>query len=89
MSNGPKVALGAHVAVLVANLHLLFRVQLPQCIICCINLVQKFENLFAQLGRYKTGASCVYIKKLSDVNETVLRELIKQSFHFMKEKYPS
>ena len=49
----------------------------------------KFENLFAQLGHYKTGASCVYIKKLSDVNETVLRELIKQSYNFMKEKYPS
>ena len=40
----------------------------------------KFEDLFAQLGKYKTGASCVYINKLSDVNETVLRELIKQSF---------
>ena len=49
----------------------------------------KFESLFAQLGRYKTGASCVYIKKLSDVNEIILRELIRESFHFMKEKYPS
>ena len=49
----------------------------------------KFEPLFAQLGRYKTGASCVYIKKLSDVNEIILRELIRESFHFMKEKYPS
>ncbi|MFN5337964.1 MAG: DUF1801 domain-containing protein [Bacteroidota bacterium] len=49
----------------------------------------KFESLFAQLGRYKTGASCIYIKRLSDVNEIILRELIKQSFHFMKEKYPS
>ena len=48
----------------------------------------KFEDLFAQLGKYKTGASCVYINKLSDVNETVLRELIKQSYDFMKEKYP-
>ena len=49
----------------------------------------KFEPLFAQLGRYKTGASCVYIKRLSEVNQTVLRELIRESFHFMKEKYPS
>ncbi|MBS4073299.1 MAG: DUF1801 domain-containing protein [Algoriphagus sp.] len=48
----------------------------------------KFEDLFAQLGKHKTGASCVYINKLSDVNETVLRELIKQSYDFMKEKYP-
>lgn len=47
----------------------------------------KYENLFAQLGKHKTGASCVYINKLSDVNETVLRELIKQSYDFMKEKY--
>jgi hypothetical protein len=49
----------------------------------------KYENLFAQLGKHKTGASCVYINKLSDVNETILRELIKQSYDFMKEKYPS
>lgn len=48
----------------------------------------KFEDLFAQLGKYKTGASCVYINKLSDVNELVLRELIKKSYDFMKEKYP-
>ena len=47
----------------------------------------KYENLFAQLGKHKTGASCVYINKLSDVNEIVLRELIKQSYDFMKEKY--
>lgn len=49
----------------------------------------KFEDLFAKLGKHKTGASCVYIYKLSDVNETVLRELIKQSYQFMKTKYPT
>ncbi|PZV82173.1 uncharacterized protein DUF1801 [Algoriphagus aquaeductus] len=48
----------------------------------------KFEDLFAKLGKHKTGASCVYINKLSDVNDGVLRELIKQSYDFMKEKYP-
>ena len=48
----------------------------------------KFDELFAQLGKHKTGASCVYINKLSDVNEAVLRQLIKSSYDFMKEKYP-
>ncbi|MFL0685353.1 MAG: DUF1801 domain-containing protein [Algoriphagus aquaeductus] len=48
----------------------------------------KFEDHFAKLGKHKTGASCVYINKLSDVNDGVLRELIKQSYDFMKEKYP-
>ena len=50
---------------------------------------QKDEALMAKLGKYKSSVACIYINKLSDVNETVLRELIKQSYDFMKEKYPS
>lgn len=48
-----------------------------------------FEELFAKLGKYKTGASCVYINKLSDVDETVLRELIRTAYQYMKDKYPT
>ncbi|MDO8966789.1 DUF1801 domain-containing protein [Algoriphagus sp.] len=48
----------------------------------------KFEELMANLGKHKTGASCIYFNKLSDLNEEVLRDLIKKSYDFMKEKYP-
>ncbi|WP_268036326.1 DUF1801 domain-containing protein [Algoriphagus sp. PAP.12] len=48
-----------------------------------------FDELFARLGKYKTGASCVYINKLSDVDETVLRELIRTAYQYMKDKYPT
>lgn len=48
-----------------------------------------FEELFAKLGKYKTGASCVYINKLADVDEKVLRELIRTAYLYMKEKYPT
>lgn len=48
-----------------------------------------FDELFAKLGKHKTGASCVYINKLSDVDESVLRELIKKSYEYMKAKYPT
>lgn len=48
----------------------------------------KFEHLMANLGKHKTGASCIYFNKLSDLNEPVLRQLIKESYDFMKEKYP-
>ncbi|SHO64291.1 DUF1801 domain-containing protein [Algoriphagus zhangzhouensis] len=48
-----------------------------------------FDELFAKLGKYKTGASCVYINKLSDVDETVLRELIRTAYQYMKDKYPT
>lgn len=46
-----------------------------------------FDELFAKLGKHKTGASCVYINKLSDVDEAVLRELIKKAYLYMKDKY--
>jgi len=40
-----------------------------------------------KLGKYKTGQSCLYIKKLEDVDVKVLKELISSSVKFMKEKY--
>jgi hypothetical protein len=32
-----------------------------------------------KLGKHKTGKSCLYIKKLEDVDLTTLKQLIKQS----------
>jgi hypothetical protein len=37
------------------------------------------EDLLSRLGKHKTGKGCLYIKRLSDVDENVLRELIEQS----------
>jgi hypothetical protein len=37
------------------------------------------EDLLSRLGKHKTGMGCLYIKRLSDVDENVLRELIEQS----------
>lgn len=37
------------------------------------------KPLLDKLGPYKTGKSCLYIKRLSDVDEEVLRSLIKNS----------
>jgi hypothetical protein len=46
------------------------------------------DELLQKLGKYKTGKSCLYIKKLSDINIDVLEYLIKQSVDFLKKKYP-
>lgn len=37
------------------------------------------EALLAKLGKHKTGKSCLYLKKLSDADPEVLREIIKDS----------
>ena len=41
-----------------------------------------------RLGKHKTGKSCLYIKRLSDVDEDVLRDMIQKDLDKMAEKYP-
>jgi hypothetical protein len=48
----------------------------------------KYERLMKKLGKHRTGKSCLYIKRLSDVDEGVLEELIRESVKRMREMYP-
>jgi len=47
----------------------------------------KFKKELANLGKHKIGKSCLYIKKLSDIDEKVLRKMIKQSIAIVKKRY--
>lgn len=54
-------------------------------------LIDGFEGhaeLMAKLGKHKTGKSCLYVKRLSDIDETVLEELCVRSLQYMAAKYP-
>lgn len=44
-------------------------------------------DLLARLGRHKMGKSCLYIRKLSDVDLTVLAQLISESVAEIKRRY--
>jgi len=46
-----------------------------------------FESLLKKLGKYKTGKSCLYLRRLSDVDEAVLERLICESVKHMRKKY--
>jgi len=48
---------------------------------------ERNNNLMKKLGKFKTGVSCLYIKKLEDVDLKTLKELIGNSSKYMKEKY--
>lgn len=41
--------------------------------------LERYPALMKKLGKHKTGKSCLYIKKLEDIDEPTLKELIKQS----------
>lgn len=45
-------------------------------------------ELLARLGKHRTGKVCLYVKKLPDVDETVLEEISARALAHMNEKYP-
>ena len=48
-----------------------------------------FEELLARLGKHKSGGGCLYINKLDDVDQDVLRQMAAESVAWMREKYPA
>lgn len=44
--------------------------------------------LIDRLGKHRTGKCCLYIKRLGDVDEAVLEELVAGAWADMAEKYP-
>ena len=46
------------------------------------------DALFASLGKYKTGKSCLYINKLADVDLEALEALVRLSWEAMNELWP-
>ena len=47
----------------------------------------EYGELLAKLGKHTTGRSCLYIKRLSDVDQDVLREMVAQSVRYIRGKY--
>ena len=46
-------------------------------------------DLMARLGKHTTGVSCLYLNRLADVDQAVLRELATRSVAWMRERYPT
>lgn len=42
----------------------------------------------SRLGRHKVGKSCLYLKRLSDVDETVLEEIIRLGLADLRQRWP-
>ena len=48
---------------------------------------EPYAELLKQLGPYKTGRSCLYLGRLSNVDVHVLEDIVAQSVALMKERY--
>ncbi|MBN8580149.1 MAG: DUF1801 domain-containing protein [Anaerolineae bacterium] len=45
---------------------------------------ERYDELMKKLGKFSTGKSCLYIKKLADVDKKVLKELVSESVQYLK-----
>ncbi len=46
-----------------------------------------YPEIMAQLGKYKTGKSCLYVNKLADINLALLEALVRRSIDDMAKMY--
>ena len=44
---------------------------------------EQYDELLQRLGKHSTGKACLYVKRLADVDLSVLRELVKLSVEHM------
>ena len=47
-----------------------------------------YDALLATLGKFTTGSSCLYVKRLSDIDLDVLDQLLRASVADMRARYP-
>lgn len=52
-----------------------------------VNEFEQFESLLQKLGKFSTGKVCLYIKKLADVDNTILKELITVSYQHIRQTH--
>lgn len=48
---------------------------------------EKSKLLLADLGKFKMSKACIYVKKLSDINTTILKELCMESIKYISEHH--
>jgi len=49
---------------------------------------KKRDDFLARLGKHKTGASCLYVSKLADIDLEVLEQMIATDWETMNRIYP-
>ena len=48
----------------------------------------EYGDLLAKLGKHDTGKSCLYLKRLADVDQAVLREMVERSVAWIRARHP-
>ena len=44
----------------------------------------RFSELLSHLGKHTTSRVCVYIKRLSDIDLSILEQIVRESYEYVK-----
>lgn len=53
------------------------------------NEEDRMTELLAKLGKHRKVKSCIYINKLADIDEAVLKQMIRENMVYMEKMYPT
>lgn len=53
-----------------------------------LSSVERHQALIDRLGKARTAKCCLYIKRLADVDETLLEQLLRADLEYMDQSYP-
>lgn len=45
------------------------------------------DELLKKLGKFKMGKGCIYVNKLSDIDQEALKKMMKSTIDFLQSKY--
>lgn len=45
------------------------------------------EKLLNDLGKFKMGKGCIYVKKLSDINQETLKKIMQSTINYLQSEY--
>ena len=65
-----------------------FAVRKGEFVLYIVSGFEGQEQLLAKLGKHKASKACLYVKRLADIDTTVLEQLIADSVSEMKRRYP-
>jgi hypothetical protein len=64
----------------------------PRSTAIVLYLSVNFENrdqLLQKFGKHKTGKGCIYIKRIDEIDISVLKKMISNSIKYTKSRYPT
>ena len=56
-------------------------------VVYIMNGCEYYKDQLKALGPHKTGKSCLYLKRLNDIDIDILKSIIEDSVRYMQQKY--